>query len=110
MTLAVGTHIRVPRRYRGKDILYWMDEMGAFAAPADPADERNTPPPQLVGTPENRDLDVGGVQDKGVRLTGRAVAIRGEHVYFADDLRETVTTADAQLSQLLNCRMTVHPG
>jgi putative flavoprotein involved in K+ transport len=101
VTLAVGTHIRLPRRYRGKDILYWMDAMGAFAAPADPAEERKSPPPQLVGTPENRDLDVGVLQDKGVRLTGRAVAIRGDRILFADNLHDTVAAADAQLSQLL---------
>ena len=101
VTLAVGTHVRVPRRYRGKDILYWMDTMGAFAAPADPAEERKSPPPQLVGTPENRDLDVGVLQNKGVRLTGRAVAIRGHRVIFADDLKDKVATADAQMMQLL---------
>ena len=101
VTLAVGTHIRVPRRYRGKDILYWMDTMGAFAAPADPAEERKSPPPQLVGTPENRDLDVGVLQNKGVRLTGRAVAIRGDRVYFADDLKDKVAAADVQMMQLL---------
>jgi putative flavoprotein involved in K+ transport len=101
VTLAVGTHIRVPRRYRGRDILYWMDAMGAFAAPADPAEERKSPPPQLVGTPENRDLDVGVLQNKGVRLTGRAVAIRGDRVYFADDLKDKVAAADVQMMQLL---------
>ncbi len=101
VTLAVGTHVRVPRRYRGKDILYWMDTMGAFAAPADPAEERKSPPPQLVGTPENRDLDVGMLQNKGVRLTGRAVAIRGHRVIFADDLTDKVATADTHMMQLL---------
>ncbi len=101
VTLAVGTHVRVPRRYRGKDILYWMDTMGAFAAPADPAEERKTPPPQLVGTPENRDLDVGVLQNKGVRLTGRAVAIRGDRAFFADDLEDKVAAAEEQMMQLL---------
>ena len=101
VTLAVGTHVRVPRRYRGKDILYWMDTMGAFAAPADPAEERKSPPPQLVGTPENRDLDLGVLQNKGVRLTGRAVAIRGHRVIFADDLTDKVATADTHMTQLL---------
>ncbi len=101
VTLAVGTHIRVPRQYRGKDILYWMDAMGAFAAPADPAEERKSPPPQLVGTPENRNLDVGVLQDKGVRLTGRAIEIRGERIFFANNLHETVAAADEQMSQLL---------
>ena len=101
VTLAVGTHIRVPRRYRGKDILYWMDEIGAFNAPADPAEERNTPPPQLVGTPENRNLDLGGLQKKGVRLAGRAISAQGDRVHFADDLKAKVEAADSQMMQLL---------
>jgi putative flavoprotein involved in K+ transport len=102
VTLAVGTHIRVPRRYRGKDILYWMDTMGAFAAPADPADERKAPPPQLVGSPENRDLDVGVLQDKGVRLTGRVTGVRDGQIFFADDLWTTVGAADEGMIQLLS--------
>ncbi len=101
VTLAVGTHVRVPRRYRGKDILYWMDRMGAFAAPADRAEERKSPPPQLVGTPENRDLDLGVLQNKGVRLAGRAVTIRGHRIVFADDLKDKVATADTHMMQLL---------
>src|SRR6185503_14844472 len=28
VTLAVGEHVRVPRSYRGRDILYWMDAIG----------------------------------------------------------------------------------
>ena len=101
VTLAVGTHIRVPRRYRGKDILYWMDAMGAFAAPADPAVERKTPPPQLVGSPDNRDLDLAVLQHQGVRLTGRVVGVQNRRVRFDDDLHEVVRTADEQMFQLL---------
>jgi len=101
VTLAVGTHVRVPRRYRGKDILYWMDEIGAFNAPADPAEERKTPPPQLVGTPENRNLDLGELQKKGVRLVGRAISVQDDRVHFADDLEAKVEAADAQMMQLL---------
>ena len=101
VTLAVGTHVRAPRRYRGKDILYWMDAMGAFNAPADPAEERKSPPPQLVGTPENRDLDLGGLQRKGVRLVGRATSVQGDQVHFANDLKAKVETADTQMTELL---------
>ncbi len=101
VTLAVGTHIRVPRRYRGKDILYWMDAMGAFAAPADPAVERKTPPPQLVGSPDNRDLDLAMLQLQGARLTGRVVGVQNRRVRFDDDLHEVVRTADEQMFQLL---------
>jgi len=101
VTLAVGRHIRVPRRYRGKDILYWMDAMGAFNAKADPAEERKMPPPQLVGTPENQNLDLGGLQKKGVLLVGRATSAQDYQVCFANDLKTNVQTADAQMMELL---------
>lgn len=101
VTLAVGTHVRLPRRYRGRDILSWMVEMGAFRAPADPAEERLSPPPQLVGGPNNRDLDLGEMQSAGVRLVGRATEAEGDRMFFADDLAETLQKADAGLSKLL---------
>src|SRR5262245_56413285 len=30
VTLAVGRHQRLPRVYRGRDILWWLDAMGVF--------------------------------------------------------------------------------
>ena len=48
--------------------------MGGFQAAADPADERMSPPPQLVGGDEDRDLDLGTLKRMGVRLAGRTVA------------------------------------
>lgn len=101
VTVAVGTHVRLPRRYRGRDILHWMVGMGAFAAPSDPAEERKSPPPQLIGTPENRDLDFGTLQARGARLVGRALDAFGDRVRFADDLDATLAKADAGLEQLL---------
>src|SRR5262249_10595197 len=32
VTLAVGRHQRLPRTYRGRDILWWLDAMGVFDA------------------------------------------------------------------------------
>lgn len=101
VTLAVGTHVRLPRRYRGRDILAWMVEMGAFRAPASPGEERQSPPPQLVGGPENKDLDLGDLQRNGVRLVGRATEARADRMLFADDLAGTLHKADAGLAGLL---------
>jgi putative flavoprotein involved in K+ transport len=101
VTLAVGTHVRLPRRYRGRDILSWMVEMGAFRAAADPAEERLSPPPQLVGGPDNRDLDLGDLQNAGVRLVGRATEAERDRMLFADDLAGTLQSADAGLAKLL---------
>lgn len=102
VTLAVGTHIRLPRRYRGKDILWWIEFMGGFRAPADPADDRKSPPPVLVGRPDNRTLDLAMLQDLGVRLVGHATGAEGDLVRFADDLRDTVARADAGLKNLVD--------
>ena len=30
VTLAVGRHLRLPRTYRGRDIMWWLDAMGVF--------------------------------------------------------------------------------
>ena len=34
VVLAVGRHNRVPRRYRGMDIWWWLDRIGTFARPS----------------------------------------------------------------------------
>jgi putative flavoprotein involved in K+ transport len=102
VTLAVGTHVRLPRRYRGRDILWWIDTMGGFMAPADPAEERQSPPPQLVGRPDNRDLDLGMLHEQGVRLVGRMTAADDYEVRFADDLAQSIHASAVALEQTLD--------
>jgi putative flavoprotein involved in K+ transport len=101
VTLAVGRHTRLPRSYRGRDILWWIDTMGGFMAPADPAEEAKSPAPQLVGAPDNRSIDVGLLEARGVRLAGKVIAAEGHRVRFDDTLAETVKTADDQLAATL---------
>lgn len=105
VTLAVGRHIRLPRTYRGRDILSWLDVMGILAEEAVDAAQleaaRRQPSLQLVGTPERRHLDLGVLQDMGIRLAGRAVGVTAGNVEFADDLGRSITLADVKLSRLL---------
>jgi putative flavoprotein involved in K+ transport len=101
VTLAVGRHTRLPRMYRGKDILWWIDTMGGFMAPADPADEASSPAPQLIGAPDSRSLDVRLLQGRGVRLTGKVAGVEGYRVRFEDSLAEIVREADEQMEALL---------
>ena len=51
--LAVGRHVRVPRRYRGMDIMWWLDAIGALNRPVESADPsvRFEPSLQLAGSP-----------------------------------------------------------
>lgn len=105
VTLAVGRHTRLPRTYRGRDILRWFADMGLFddriEDVPDPERSRNQPSMQLVGRADHATLDLNALQDAGVRLAGRAVAADGGRVLFSDDLEENVAAADRKLVRLL---------
>ena len=102
--LAVGRHQRLPRTYRGRDILWWLDAMGVFDATADAVVDvhasRRQPSLQLVGRPE-RSLDVALLRRRGVRVLGRLVDADRERVVFDDDLVATTAASDVKLAQIL---------
>ncbi len=104
-TLAVGRHTRLPRVYRGRDILWWLDAMGIFDESVDevfdPEISRNQPSLQLVGRPDRATLDLPALQARGVRLVGRATGAEGGRVSFADDLVAHTVAADARLARLV---------
>lgn len=97
VTLAVGQHVALPRRYLGRDIMRWLDEVGLLTAPRDlrVANDRvlALPSMQLIGSPEGRDVGLGALADAGVRLAGRLIAIDGNVAGFADSLRRDVEAA-----------------
>lgn len=108
VTLAVGAHNRLPRRYRGRDILAWLDTLGALDRPlADMPDRRaarREPSLQLVGRAAGEDarLDLGVLARRGVRLAGRLAGADGFRVRFAGDLARTVADADDRMAKLLD--------
>ncbi len=105
VTLAVGRHTRLPRVYRGRDILWWLDAMGIFDESTDEvfdlAISRSQPSLQLVGRPDRATLDLPALQERGVRLVGRATGVAGARVSFADDLVAHTVAADARLARLI---------
>jgi putative flavoprotein involved in K+ transport len=110
VVLAVGRHTRMPRRYRGMDIYWWLERTGRTARTIDevrdPEAARREPSMQLVGRRGHqsgpRDLDLGTLQSRGVRLAGRLADVQGQQVAFADDLHESVGRADNQLHRFLD--------
>ncbi|HEU4425406.1 MAG TPA: NAD(P)-binding domain-containing protein [Pilimelia sp.] len=103
--LAVGGHTRLPRRYRGRDILWWLDRIGSLDRTIDqlpdPARARIEPSLQLAGTAKRRGLDLGVLHRAGVRPVGRLRALDGTTAAFADDLRDTIGVAQQRLNRLL---------
>src|SRR6185295_3076297 len=80
VTLSVGEHVRLPRTYLGRDILWWMHTSGIWNQRYDEVDDltraRRLPSPQLVGTPERTTLDLNQLASMGVELVGRWAAVR----------------------------------
>ena len=105
VVLAVAGHSRVPRRYRGMDIWWWLDQTGTFAVTidevADPARARAEGALQLIGREDHRDVDLPALQRLGVHLAGRLVGVDGNRVHFAPDLRASTAAADERLTRLL---------
>jgi putative flavoprotein involved in K+ transport len=106
VTLAVGTHTRVPRNYRGFDTQLWLDQMGTldrtYDSVADIDAARRAPSLQLVGGRDGEDLDLVALQQRGVELAGRVAEIGGSTVSFADDLTDTCAAADSANGKLLD--------
>jgi putative flavoprotein involved in K+ transport len=106
VTLSVGEHTRLPRTYRGRDVLWWMQESGLWDQRYDEVDDltraRRLPSPQLVGTPERVTLDLNALTDLGVDLVGRWSAVRDGVALFSGGLRNVFALADLKQQRLLD--------
>jgi putative flavoprotein involved in K+ transport len=105
VVLAVGCHTRLPRRYRGRDILWWLDRIGSLDRRIDEVPDleaaRAEPSLQLVATADARGIDLGVLRAAGVRLTGRLRGLDGTVAESADDLGDTIGSAQQRLTRLL---------
>ncbi len=106
VTLSVGEHVRLPRLYRGRDVLWWMETAGVWDQRYDELDDltraRRLPSPQLVGTPERTTLDLNALTAMGVELVGRWAMTRDGRALFSGGLRNMFSLADLKLRRLLD--------
>jgi putative flavoprotein involved in K+ transport len=106
VTLAVGEHVRMPRTYRGTDILWWMDASGLLDERYDQIPDldraRNLPSMQLVGSDERTTVDLNSLSRLGVQLAGRLVGIRDGIAQFSGSLPNMFALADLKLGRLLD--------
>jgi putative flavoprotein involved in K+ transport len=103
--ISVGEHVRLPRMYRGRDILWWMHESGVWDQRYDQIDDltraRRLPSPQLVGTPERTTLDLNALSAVGVEIVGRLATVRNDRALFSGGLRNQFALADLKMGRLL---------
>jgi putative flavoprotein involved in K+ transport len=106
VTLSVGEHVRLPRTYRGRDVLWWMSASGVWDQRYDEIEDltraRRLPSPQLAGTPERTTLDLNTLTSMGVELVGRWAAVRDGRALFSGGLRNVLSLADLKMERLLD--------
>jgi putative flavoprotein involved in K+ transport len=106
VTIAVGDHVRLPRTYRGMDIHWWMNELGTLDERYDQVEDisrgRRLPSLQLIGTPEQRDLDINTLQATGVRTAGRLVGVASGSAQFSGSFANMCASADLKQNRLLD--------
>jgi putative flavoprotein involved in K+ transport len=68
VAISVGRHLRMPRLYRGRDIMWWLNRHFARVDKGENAGELEVasaqPSPQLVGRPNRDDLDLRALRDR----------------------------------------------
>ena len=106
VTIAVGKHTRLPRNYRGHDIIWWMEQAGILGETTNDVRDlersRREPSMQLIGTPGHRSIDLAGLADQGVRVVGRVRDVDGKRVHFAGDLQKSTAAAQSKLERIKN--------
>jgi putative flavoprotein involved in K+ transport len=106
VTLAVGEHIRMPRRYRGRDIQWWMDAAGILGQRYDEIEDlqraRNVPSLQLAGYPDRRTVDLNSLTAIGVKLVGRLAGMRDGTALFSGGLANKAALSDLKMNRILD--------
>jgi putative flavoprotein involved in K+ transport len=83
--LSVGRHTRLPRRYRGRDLIWWLSAMGLDQTPAE-MHRSDRSKPLITGAFGGNTIDFRRFAAEGVTLLGRMKAAHQGVVGFAPDL------------------------
>jgi putative flavoprotein involved in K+ transport len=95
--LATGFTPRVPRRYRGRDIFAWLDEIGFMSMPVE---KLPSPKARLIGNPHlsgkdgGHSLNLHQFARDGVKLLGHISGAQDGKVTFKPDLKENLAKMD----------------
>jgi putative flavoprotein involved in K+ transport len=99
--LSVGRHRRLPRRYRGRDLIWWLIAMGLDQIPTEQrGPDRSLP--LITGAFGGNTIDFRQFAALGVTLLGRMRAVHQDAMDFAPDLADSLAYGDASYAGFLN--------
>jgi putative flavoprotein involved in K+ transport len=99
--LSVGRHTRLPRHYRGRDVIWWLAEMGIDETPV----EQRGPSrllPVISGAYGGHTIDFRRFAADGVTLLGRMKTARDGIIDIAPDLAESLGNGDTVFATFLD--------
>jgi putative flavoprotein involved in K+ transport len=96
--LSVGSAPRVTRRYRGKEVVNWLDEMGYYETTIEQHPDgkaaRKKTNHYVTGRDGGRDINLRILAQEGMKLYGRLKSIEGYQLLFEDNLTQNLDNAD----------------
>lgn len=99
--LSLGPHDRPPRRYRGKDFVWWLGKLGKWDMKAPtPGTEHVTI--AVSGAYGGHTMDFRRLAGLGVTLLGRAGEYLDGVLHLADDLRTNMEAGDRNYLSVLD--------
>jgi putative flavoprotein involved in K+ transport len=99
--LAVGAHDRPPRRYRGKDFVWWLGALGRWDAKALAPNMAHVTI-AVSGARGGHTVDFGDLAAGGITLLGRAENFANGVMRFAPDLGARIAEGDANYLAMLD--------
>lgn len=99
--LSVGHHRRMPRRYRGRDLIWWLASLGLDQTPV----EKRGPDkslPLITGAYGGHTIDFRELATQGITLLGRLVAAKDGTLEIAPDLADSLASGDRAYSGFLD--------
>jgi len=98
--LSVGPHDRPPRRYRGRDFVWWLGVLNKWDSEAPPATEHVTI--AVSGAHGGRTIDFRLLAQRGLTLVGRTEAFHDGVLSFAPDLAKNLAHGDKNYLSVLD--------
>ena len=99
--LSIGPHVRLPRRYRGRDYCWWLGVLGEWdlVTPSQGADHVTIP---VSGAYGGETIDFRNLAAQGMTLVGMAKAFTDGSMLFAPDLAASIAQGDASYLAMLD--------
>jgi putative flavoprotein involved in K+ transport len=99
--LSVGPHDRPPRRYRGRDNVWWLGVLGKWDMPTPPLGAGHVTI-AVSGAGGGHTVDFRDLAARGITLVGQTASFTGSTVRFQPDLRDNIAAGDASYLSLLD--------